>query len=143
MGIEPFLVTASLNMVVAQRLVRRVCGECKTEFQPAADLLATVGIEPAKGQIFVHGTGCQNCNGTGYRGRVALYEVMLLTDTLRNSVIAGLPANQLKGLAIREGMQTLRMAGRNKILEGRTTISEVISATMADTIQDIVAEADE
>jgi type IV pilus assembly protein PilB len=143
MGIEPFLVTASLNMVVAQRLVRRICGECKTEIQPGADLLATVGIEPQRGQSFYQGAGCHNCNGTGYRGRVALYEVMTITDTLRNAVIAGLPTYQIKDLAMREGMETLRMAGRNKILEGRTTISEVISATMADHIQDIPPDADE
>ena len=126
MGIEPFLVTASLNMVVAQRLVRRICNDCKAPYTPPAELLESIGIEPGPDQVFYQGTGCASCNGTGFRGRVALYEVMVITDTIRDAVISGAPSNELKRIAIAEGMETLRMAGINKVLEGRTTIGEVL-----------------
>ncbi len=142
MGVESFLVTASLNMIVAQRLVRRICPECKHEIQPAQDLMRTVEIEPAPGQQFFEGSGCGNCNGTGFRGRVALYEVLVMDDILRNAVIAGMPTNQLKDLAIQRGMKSLRMAGRNKILEGRTTFGEVLTATVEDTVQSPVEKTD-
>jgi type IV pilus assembly protein PilB len=136
MGIESYLVTASLNIVVAQRLVRRICSECKEPYKPTDDLIRTLGIQPHPSQVFHHGTGCQNCNGTGYRGRVALYEVMLLSDAMRDAVIRGATTMDLKRMAIIEGMKTLRMAGANKVLEGRTTIGEVVSATMADNLND-------
>jgi len=143
MGVEPFLVTASLNMLVAQRLVRRICIECKTEYSPNAELLSAIGIETQEGQAIYQGGGCQNCNGTGYRGRLALYEVMVITDTIRDAVIAGAATNKLKQLAIQEGMETLRMAGRKKVLEGRTTISEVLSATVVDTAHENPVAVDE
>ena len=143
MGIEPFLVTASLNMIVAQRLVRRICQDCKTEYKPTEDLLKSVEIEPAPGQTFYHGTGCATCNGTGYKGRLALYEVLIMNDVLRDAVIAGLPTNKLKKLAMQEGMESLRMAGKRKILEGRTTISEVLGVTVADGIKEVADLSDE
>ncbi|MEN6625356.1 MAG: type IV-A pilus assembly ATPase PilB [Candidatus Sumerlaeia bacterium] len=143
MGVEPFLVTASLNMLVAQRLVRKICSECKVEIQPPADLLHTVGIDPEPGQVFYEGPGCANCTGTGFRGRIALYEVLVMTDTLRDAVISGAPTNRIKQLAISQGMQTLRMAGRNKILEGRTTIGEVLSATVEDTLYETPPPVDQ
>jgi type IV pilus assembly protein PilB len=143
MGIEPFLVTASLNMVVAQRLVRRICNDCKEEFTPLPEALVNCEIKDAENQIFYHGAGCATCNGTGFRGRVALYEVMVITDKLRDAVISGIPTNQLKKKAIMEGMETLRMAGINKIFEGRTTIEEVIGATVADQLNEKADSADE
>jgi type IV pilus assembly protein PilB len=142
MGIEAFLVTASLNMIVAQRLVRRICVECKEEYAPGAEALEAIGMEPGPGIVFSQGAGCGNCNGTGYRGRLALYEVLLMSDTLRDAVVQGAPVNKLKELAVKEGMETLRMAGRQKILQGRTTISEVLSATMADSANPIAISAD-
>ena len=132
MGVEPFLVTASLNMIVAQRLVRRICTECKEEYTPTDEVLQNVGLELKEGQKIFQGAGCENCNGTGYKGRLALYEILFMSDQLRDAVIAGTPTNKLKKMAIAEGMQTLRMSGRNKVIEGRTTISEVLSVTMAD-----------
>ncbi len=143
MGVESFLVTASLNMLVAQRLVRRICAECKTEITPPPDLLKTVGIDPEPGQVFYEGSGCANCTGTGFRGRVALYEVLVMTDTLRDAVISGAPTNRVKQIAISQGMQTLRMAGRNKIIEGRTTIGEVLSATVEDTLYETPPPTDQ
>jgi type IV pilus assembly protein PilB len=135
MGIEPFLVTASLNLLVAQRLVRRICNDCKAPVVPPAEVLATLAADLRSDLECFEGTGCGTCNSTGYRGRVALYEVMVITDTLRDAVIAGAPTNELKRQAIAEGMESLRMAGINKIHEGRTSISEVIGATMTDTIR--------
>jgi type IV pilus assembly protein PilB len=132
MGIEAFLVTASLNLVVAQRLVRRICADCKTPFVPSIELLESVNLQARPGQEFFQGKGCPSCNGTGFRGRVALYEVMVMSDSMRESVIANATTTELKRQAIREGMETLRMAGINKVLEGRTTIGEVVAATMAD-----------
>jgi type IV pilus assembly protein PilB len=132
MGVEPFLVTASVNLIVAQRLVRRICRECKEAFAPAQELLESAQIELKQGDEIFRGAGCGACNGSGYSGRVALYEVMTLTDTLRDAVIANVPASELKRMAIRQGMKTLRMSGNAKILEGRTTLEEVISNTVAD-----------
>ena len=143
MGVEPFLVTASLNMIVAQRLVRRICNECKEEFTPSRELLESIGIEPRDGDAFHQGAGCGSCNGTGYKGRVALYEVLVVTDELRDIIIRGTPSNVLKQAAMEAGMATLRKAGINKILEGRTTISEVLSATVSDTIYETPHPSDE
>ena len=138
MGVEPFMVTASLNMIVAQRLVRRICAECKHEIAPTPEVLASVGIEPQPGAVFYQGSGCGNCNGTGFRGRVALYEVLVLDENIRDAVITGATTNRLKQMAIGNGMETLRVAGQHKICEGRTTIEEVVSATVADTFKDVV-----
>ena len=142
MGVESFMVTASLNMIVAQRLVRRICVECKSPVEPTPDMLNAIGFAAADGHTFHQGSGCPTCNGTGFKGRVALYEVMTMSDTLRDAVISGAASNKLKQIAIQDGMQTLRMAGRNKILEGRTTIGEVLGATVADTPQDSMATAE-
>lgn len=135
MGIESFLVTASLNMLVAQRLVRRVCRDCKETFVPTPELLEQVQIVLKPGDEFSHGAGCATCNGTGYRGRVALYEIMEMTDNLRDAVIANVPTQELKRQAIGQGMRTLRMAGNRKVLEGRTTIEEVLSNTVTDELE--------
>jgi type IV pilus assembly protein PilB len=134
MGIEAFLVTASLNLVVAQRLVRRICVDCKAPFVPLPELLESVGMRARPSQEFFQGKGCPSCNGTGFRGRVALYEVMVMTDAMRDAIIAGATTTELKRMAIHEGMETLRMAGINKVIEGRTTIEEVIGATMSDNL---------
>ncbi|MCL5269301.1 MAG: Flp pilus assembly complex ATPase component TadA [bacterium] len=136
MGVEPFMVTASLNMIVAQRLVRRICLECRQEVIPTPEVLASVGIEPREGAVFFQGSGCGNCNGTGFRGRVALYEVLVMDEDLRDAVIMGAPTNKIKKMAIASGMETLRVAGQHKIFEGRTTIGEVVTATVADTFKE-------
>jgi type IV pilus assembly protein PilB len=132
MGIEPFLVASSLNLVCAQRLVRRVCVSCKIEDDVpplaleqigfASDLAATV--KPKKG------SGCEKCNKTGYKGRVGLYEVMEITDELRELILVGASALELRRKAIEEGMITLRGSGLRKITEGVTTIEEVVRETV-------------
>ncbi len=136
MGVEPFLVTASLNMVVAQRLVRRICRECKEKVTPAEETIVKAQIQAGATEEFFQGRGCATCNGSGYKGRQALYEVMPMIDVLRDAVIGNVPTQELKRLAIGEGMQTLRMSGNRKILEGRTTIEEVVSNTVADELEE-------
>jgi len=131
MGVEPFLVTASLNMVQAQRLVRRICTNCRMEFRPSDELVQALTLKDPDA-MFYRGDGCERCRQTGYRGRVGLYEVMLVNDQMRDAVLNGASAQQLKRLAIEQGMETLRMAGLRKVTEGITTIEEVLSTTMAD-----------
>jgi type IV pilus assembly protein PilB len=135
MGVEPFLITASVNLVLAQRLARKVCADCKA---PApkhdVDYLKTMGLNPeqiAAAQM-MKGTGCRTCNGTGYKGRVALYEVMRFTETLKDIVLQGGSTAELKAAAIRGGMVTLRSSGILKCLAGVTTPEEVSRVTMAD-----------
>ncbi|EYF07355.1 type IV-A pilus assembly ATPase PilB [Chondromyces apiculatus] len=134
MGVEPFLITASVNLVLAQRLARRICGECKAPFKVDAGVLLDFGFteeQVARAQL-MKGTGCKNCNGSGYRGRVALYEVMRFSDHLKEMVLQGASTAELKAGAIKSGMLTLRMSGIEKILAGVTTTEEVGRVTMGD-----------
>src|SRR5262245_37787996 len=132
MGIEPFLVASSLNLVVAQRLVRRVCSNCKVEDPIPPPALEQIGfssddaasIKPFKG------TGCEKCNKTGYKGRVGLFEVMEITDELRELILVGASALELRRKAIEDGMVTLRGSGLLKIKEGVTTLEEVLRETV-------------
>jgi len=133
MGVEPFLVTASVNLVLAQRLARRNCGECLQDFPVEAKVLEDVGFRPDQIVPTVRrGAGCRTCNGTGYKGRVALYEVMPFTERLKEMVLQGCSTAELKVEMIREGVKTLRMAGISKVLDGVTTIDEILRVTAAD-----------
>jgi type IV pilus assembly protein PilB len=135
MGVEPFLVTASVNMIVAQRLARRICGECKTDDPSATQqalLDAGLSKAEAKDARVMKGRGCKACSESGYRGRVALYEVMVLKDPIKDLILQGASTAELKQEAIRLGMSTLRRAGLNKVLEGMTTVQEVVRVTAAD-----------
>jgi len=142
MGVEPFLVTASLNCVVAQRLARKVCKTCTApDTETGIDKLLSIGCTPeeAKNAKMMRGTGkaaggtaCETCKGSGYKGRVALYEVMVFRDGLKELVLQGASAAELKAEAIRLGMRTLRMSGITKICEGTTTIEEILRVSMAD-----------
>jgi type IV pilus assembly protein PilB len=131
MGIEPFLVASSVNLIMAQRLARVICPGCKEEAPVAIEALRDVGWQ---GEPFMtyRGAGCQQCGGTSYRGRVALYEVMPMTDQLREQVLAGATSIELKRTAAQEGMKTLRQSGLTKVAEGVTTLEEVLRVTMAD-----------
>ncbi|MCD6385555.1 type IV-A pilus assembly ATPase PilB [Candidatus Sumerlaeota bacterium] len=134
MGVEPFLVSATLLVAIAQRLVRRICEHCKEPYVPSIDMLRSLGINEDISKLkFYRGKGCPNCHHTGYRGRIALYEMMVITDRIRDLILKRVPANVIKEAAIEEGMQTLRQAGIKKVLEGITTIEEVLSVTVADT----------
>jgi type IV pilus assembly protein PilB len=132
MGIEPFLVASSVNLICAQRLVRRICSNCKTDEPHAAPALVEAGFTQEEAQKVVpkKGTGCEKCNNTGYKGRVGLYEVMEITDELRELILVGASALELRKKAIDEGMITLRRSGLQKVIEGVTTIEEVARETV-------------
>ena len=132
MGIEPFLVASSLNLVCAQRLVRRVCGNCKEheDLPPAALEHIGFSAEDARTVKVFRGKGCDKCNGTGYKGRVGLYEVMDITDELRELVLVGASALELRRKAVEEGMITLRGSGLRKIKDGVTSVEEVLRETV-------------
>ncbi|MCD6497234.1 MAG: type IV-A pilus assembly ATPase PilB [Deltaproteobacteria bacterium] len=134
MGIEPFLVTASVNLILAQRLARKICPECKTPVEANPQVLIDMGLPPedaTKAQVYA-GVGCRHCNNTGYKGRVALYEVMTFGDELKELVLQGASTAEIKAESIRLGMRTLRIAGLAKILEGVTTTEEILRVTSGD-----------
>ncbi len=134
MGIEPFLVTASVNLIMAQRLARRICADCKAPIDVPESALLDIQVKPqdiGSFQVF-KGQGCSVCAETGYKGRVASYEVMEFSEELKEFVINGASSAEIKGEAIRLGMQTLRMAAINKLKEGVTTIEEVTRVSASD-----------
>ncbi len=132
MGIEPFLVASSVNLICAQRLVRRVCAQCKEDHPTPPQALVEAGFTPEEAQQVVpkRGTGCEVCNQTGYKGRVGLYEVMEISDELRELILVGASGLELKRKAVEEGMITLRRSGLRKVMEGVTTIEEVARETV-------------
>ena len=134
MGIEPFLVTASINLILAQRLVRKNCAACAVEDpQPPKALLDAGFTEDELDQMKLrHGRGCRECSNTGYRGRIALYEVMPFSEELKELVLQGSSTAELKAQAIRGGMNTLRRAGLNKVKDGQTSLEEVLRVTAMD-----------
>jgi type IV pilus assembly protein PilB len=135
MGIEPFLVASSVNCIVAQRLARRVCSECReTDVEVMVEALLEAGMaeDLAKTVTPVVGKGCRNCSDTGYKGRVALYEVMDIREELKEFVLNGASALELKREAIRLGMKTLRQSALSKLAEGVTTLSEALRVSSAD-----------
>jgi len=134
MGIEPFLVTASVNLVLAQRLARRICNDCKQPADKHPEALAKLGMseEQIRKANIMSGRGCNTCNNTGYKGRIALYEVMPFTDPLKELVLSGASAAEIKTEMIRGGVQSLRMAGIAKILDGMTTPEEILRCTVED-----------
>jgi type IV pilus assembly protein PilB len=134
MGVEPFLITASVNLVLAQRLARRVCVDCKRPTEFERDALLDMGFSPdqAATATIMKGLGCATCSNTGYKGRVALYEVMRFSEDLKERVLQGASSAELKAEAIKKGMSTLRMSGIRKVIEGMTTPEEIMRVTMAD-----------
>jgi type IV pilus assembly protein PilB len=132
MGIEPFLVASSVNLICAQRLVRRICSNCKSEHPHAAQALMEAGFTADEAQRIVpqKGKGCEKCNNTGYKGRVGLYEVMEISEELRELILVGASGLELRRKAVDEGMITLRRSGLHKVIEGVTTIEEVARETV-------------
>jgi type IV pilus assembly protein PilB len=132
MGIEPFLVATSVNLICAQRLVRRICGSCKEELEVPHQALIDAGYttEEAKTTKIYHGKGCTTCNKRGYKGRTGLYEVMEINDELRELILVGASALELKKKAIEQGMITLRRSGLIKVALGQTTMEEVLRETV-------------
>ena len=135
MGVEPFLLTSSINLILAQRLVRRICEQCKEPVQLRSELLINLGVDPADlgaGFPTFHGRGCSNCGNTGYRGRLAVYEVMVMRDELRELILKGVSAMELKRAAVKLGLSTLRMSALQKVREGLTTVDETLRVTDTD-----------
>jgi type IV pilus assembly protein PilB len=136
MGIEPFLVVAALKVVVAQRLCRRICINCREEIQiPKVELVAA-GISPASADKIktYKGKGCEVCNGKGYKGRVAIYEVLQVTPRVRELILKNASSDDIKAMAIKDGMKTLRMAALTKVAQGLTTLEEAVSNSAGDNI---------
>jgi type IV pilus assembly protein PilB len=133
MGIEPFLVATSVNLIQAQRLIRRICKDCKQEHSTPPEALIEVGLssDEAKSIKTYKGKGCMTCNNTGYKGRIGLYEVMEITDEIRELILIGASALELRKKAIDDGMISLRESGLFKIREGVTTVEEVVRETVA------------
>ncbi|MEP6818204.1 MAG: type IV-A pilus assembly ATPase PilB [bacterium] len=133
MGIEPFLVATSVNLIQAQRLIRRVCKDCKREAPMPPEALMEVGFsaEDAKALKTYKGKGCATCNNTGYKGRIGLYEVMEVNDDIRELILIGASSLELRKKAIEDGMITLRESGLHKVRAGLTTLEEVVRETVA------------
>jgi type II secretion system protein E len=129
MGIEPYLVSSSIEAVIAQRLVRVICDKCKTEVSPDKALIKDLNLNPKDKKIFYEGRGCESCKFTGFKGRTAIYEILVLDDGIRDLVIKRAPMNEIKDLALKKGMRTLYNDGMIKVARGITTIKEVLRVT--------------
>ena len=137
MGVEPFLIASSIVMILAQRLVRKLCPDCKKPYTPDADLLRRLGISPEEAQkiTFYQAVGCSECLNTGYRGRLAIFEVMEMTGPIAALTMQRADTSQIRSQAIKEGMTLLVQDGIRKIAQGLTTIEEVLAvATMEYTV---------
>ena len=134
MGIEPFLVVAALNVIVAQRLCRKICINCREEKKVSVDELIACGFAPASAEKIkiYHGKGCEVCNKTGYKGRLAIYEVLSVTPKVRELILRNASADDIKKQAIRDGMKTLRMSALTKVAQGLTTLEEAVSNSASD-----------
>jgi type IV pilus assembly protein PilB len=134
LGLEPFLLTATLEAVVAQRLVRRICENCKDEFHPTEEMLMELDLRPedVAGRVFMYGKGCDYCNNTGYKGRMGLFEMMIMSDDLRDLIMKHASTNVLRNAARKRGMRTLRESGLLGIYEGQTTLEEVVRETILE-----------
>ncbi len=137
MGIEPFLITATVEAVLAQRLVRKICTECRTEFEPSDELLMELQlpIAQARQYKFYYGRGCQRCNNSGYKGRCGIYELLEIDDDIRDLVTSAASVDEIKNYARSQGMTTLREAGLKLIFDGVTTIDEVVRETVMEDIE--------
>ncbi len=134
MGIEPFLITATVEAVLAQRLVRKICTECRTQFEPSDELLMELQlpIAQARKYKFYYGRGCQRCNNSGYKGRCGIYELLDITDDIRDLVSSNANVDEIRNFARGQGMTTLREAGLKLIFDGVTTIDEVVRETVME-----------
>jgi type IV pilus assembly protein PilB len=132
LGLETFLLTATIEGIVAQRLVRTICPKCKTSYQPTEEQLMELSLTPedVQGREFYKGEGCQTCHGSGYKGRMGIFEIMVMDDDIRDMVMTGASTAQIRDLARKRGMKTLRESGLRAIYDGQTTIDEVVRETI-------------
>jgi type IV pilus assembly protein PilB len=137
MGIPAFLITACLESILAQRLVRRICRECRTAFETSDDLLMELQLplEKARQYKFYYGKGCSQCNNSGYKGRSGIYELMEITDEIRDMITSEASVDEIRSVARTQGMTTLREAGLKMIFDGVTTIDEVVRETMMEDVE--------
>jgi type IV pilus assembly protein PilB len=131
MGVEPFLIASSLEGILAQRLVRRICTSCRTPYEPSEAVLRQIGlsVHDVGDKNFYYGTGCEACNNTGYKGRKGIYELLDITEPIRELITARAPSVVIRQKAIELGMSTLRADGLRSIFDGETTIEEVLKYT--------------
>jgi len=131
MGVQPFLISATLEAIIAQRLVRTICPDCKQSFTPDEEVLLELGSEgeSLRGSTLYYGKGCENCHHTGYKGRMGIYEIMRIDESIRRSILEGAGAQELRDAANRAGMRSLRQSGLRAVTEGRTTVEEVLRET--------------
>jgi type IV pilus assembly protein PilB len=136
MGLPTFLITATVEAVLAQRLVRRICNNCRTEFTPSQEISFELGMtqEEAAQKKFFYGRGCERCNNTGYKGRMGIYELLVMNETLREMIVSEVSLDEFRDAARNFGMRTLRESGMISIHAGLTTIEEILRETMLDTI---------
>jgi len=134
LGLESFLITATVEGILAQRLVRKICEDCKQDFEPGPDLLMELNLRPGdvRGQKFFYGRGCDRCNNTGHKGRTGLHELILINDELRDLISAGVSADELRNACKKMGMSTLRESGLRALADGVTTIEEVVRETVLE-----------
>lgn len=132
MGIEPFLISSSVVLTCAQRLVRRICTNCREEFVPEPEIFDRLSMKAPEGAVFYHGTGCERCKGRGYLGRVAIIEALPVSESIRRLIIKRASSAVMKNQAMSEGMRTLRMVGLDKAIEGVTTLEEIWRVTGED-----------
>ena len=130
MGIEPFLVATSVVAILAQRLVRKLCDDCKTAYTPSNEELEKLGISPSEVvKPFYKANGCNNCSNKGYRGRMGIYELLEVNEPIRRGVASGKDSAAIKKIAIQSGMRTLRGDGNLKIISGHTSVEEILRVT--------------
>jgi type IV pilus assembly protein PilB len=136
MGVPAFLITATVEAILAQRLVRRICSECRTQFAPSDELLMELQLplNTARKYKFYYGKGCARCNNSGYKGRVGIYELLIMSDELRDAIAAEASGDDLRDIARQQGMTTLRESGLKLIFDGATTIDEVVRETVIEDV---------
>ncbi|MSU80223.1 MAG: pilus assembly protein PilB [Gemmataceae bacterium] len=135
MGLETFLITATVEAILAQRLVRKICEDCRTEFDPSAEMLMELGLRKAEVPLdkkFYYGKGCDRCNNTGYKGRQGIFELIIVNDDIRDMISSNCSTDQLSECCQKHGMQTLREAGLEQIYQGNTTIDEIVRETVIE-----------
>jgi type II secretory ATPase GspE/PulE/Tfp pilus assembly ATPase PilB-like protein len=134
MGVKPFLVASAVKAVLAQRLVRTICGDCKETYEPRTDELIEMGLnyDDVQDAKFYRGHGCPSCNHTGYRGRLGIFELMDLSEAVQEMILAHKPTSAVREVARQEGMMTLREDGWQKVFRGITTTNEVTRVTQQD-----------
>jgi len=134
LGLEPYLINATLEGIIAQRLVRRICANCREEYEPTPDAILSIGVRPedVKGKKFYRGRGCDRCNNIGYYGRMGVFEVLVINDELREMMLSGASTQEIRSAARRTGCRSLRQSGLLAIYDGQTTIEEISRSTIAE-----------